>query len=91
MSQTPKQALADIEKGKAKPLYYLYGEEPFKTNEFIEKAAIAMFGQGSDLTFCPITRDMGSTPKEASIKIGSMKYAIFFTTVLSLLPMAISS
>ncbi|MBI3543959.1 MAG: DNA polymerase III subunit delta [Deltaproteobacteria bacterium] len=66
---TPKGALADIEKGKAAPAYYLYGEEPFKIDEFIEKATAAMFGasrdddsvrNGADLTFC-VDRIDGAT------------------------------
>lgn len=57
---TPKAALADIEKGKAAPLYYLYGEEPFKVHEFIDKATHAMFGDEDNLTFC-VDRIDGAT------------------------------
>ncbi len=48
----PKTALADIEAAKSKPLYFLYGEEPFKISEFVDKAQKAMFGKASNLTFC---------------------------------------
>lgn len=41
---TPKQALADLEKGKPWPIYYLYGDEPFKINEFVEKVSATLFG-----------------------------------------------
>lgn len=48
----PKQVLAELEKGKGRALYYLYGEEPFKINEFVEKATRALFGDEKNLTFC---------------------------------------
>lgn len=49
---TPKQALADLEKGKIWPVYYLYGDEPFKVNEFVDKMTELMFGKQDDLSFC---------------------------------------
>ncbi len=33
----PKQLLADIERGKARPVYCLFGEEPFKITELEDK------------------------------------------------------
>jgi DNA polymerase-3 subunit delta len=68
VAQNAKQALADLEKGKAWPVYYLYGEEPFKINEFIEKATAILFGEKSnadekantDLSFC-VDRIDGAT------------------------------
>lgn len=49
---TPKQALADLEKGKAWPVYYLYGDEPFKINEFVDKISELIFGNQGDISFC---------------------------------------
>jgi len=48
---TPKQALSDLEKGKTWPVYYLYGEEPFKIQEFVEKIVQNLFGN-EDTSFC---------------------------------------
>ncbi|MEW6056541.1 MAG: DNA polymerase III subunit delta [Bdellovibrionota bacterium] len=42
---TAKQAITELEKGKAKPVYYLYGEEPFKIQEFVEKLCALAFGE----------------------------------------------
>lgn len=40
---TPKQALADLQKNKFWPAYFLYGEELFKVHEFVEKAKVSFF------------------------------------------------
>lgn len=52
---TPKQALLDLEKGKSWPVYYLFGEEPFKIHEFVDKLAQTVFGESlgaASLSFC---------------------------------------
>jgi DNA polymerase-3 subunit delta len=69
----PKQALAELEKGQARPLYYLYGEEPFKIDEFIEKARVALFGRDTDVSFCLDKVDGAqATGSEVLEKIQSM-------------------
>ncbi|MBI2606060.1 MAG: DNA polymerase III subunit delta [Deltaproteobacteria bacterium] len=40
----PKQALADLQKGETWPVYFLYGDEPYKIDEFIANARTAVFG-----------------------------------------------
>lgn len=50
-SNLPKRVLADLAQGKAKALYFLYGEEPFKIQEFAKKFQDAFLGEGADVSF----------------------------------------
>ncbi len=40
----PKLALSDLKTGKTWPVYFLYGEEPFKIHEFVSKMAETLLG-----------------------------------------------
>jgi len=48
---SPKQILANVEQGKAEPIYYLYGDEPFKLREFTDKFQDAFLGEQADRSF----------------------------------------
>ncbi len=48
---TPKAALADLQKGKTWPVYFLFGEEPFKIQEFIEKMRSLVLGEHAANTY----------------------------------------
>lgn len=63
---TPKQALTDLEKGKPWPIYYLYGDEPFKIHEFVDKLAQTIFGQ-------PVT---GASTQELSFRVERLDGAV---------------
>ena len=66
---TAKQALSDLEKGKLWPVYYLYGEEPFKIHEFIDKLAQTVFGEplsAASLSFC-VDRIDGTTASGSDV------------------------
>lgn len=64
---TPNQALADLQKGKAWPVYCLYGDEPYKIREFIDKLTEGLFGSaGGETAFCLDKLD-GSTTKGADV------------------------
>lgn len=63
---TPKQALADLQKKKFWPVYYLYGEEPFKIQEFITKVQDTLFTKKTQTDFC-VDKIDGSQSKGADV------------------------
>lgn len=52
--KTAKQVLTELEKGDIWPIYYLYGDEPFKINEFAGRVAEILFAglKADQAAFC---------------------------------------
>lgn len=63
---TAKQALTDLQKKKFWPVYFLYGEEPFKIQEFITKVKEQLFTDKTQADFCVDKLD-GSQSKGADV------------------------